>query len=83
MGVIAGSQDLSRGTAVVLQHGHSHCHAVFNLVFNQAQRTVSDIRTDLKSFVHRTGMHHRRVRFCQCQTLGVDAPHPGVLVDIR
>ena len=37
MDEIADSQDLPRGPAVVLEHRHPHRHAVFDLVFYEAQ----------------------------------------------
>src|ERR1700732_4537750 len=51
------------------EHRHPHRHSHFDLFADQRLGAVGDNRVDLDAAVHRTRMHHQRVRFCISELL--------------
>src|ERR1700678_2288888 len=55
------------------EHRHPHRHSHFHLFADQRLGAVGDNRVDLDAAVHRSGMHHQRVRLGVGQLLLVEA----------
>src|SRR3954453_4139910 len=55
------------------QHRHPHRHSHFHLLADQRLGAVGDDGVDLDAAVHRSGMHHQRVRLGVSQFLLVEA----------
>src|SRR5690348_3306026 len=55
-----------------VQHRHAHRNPHLDLFADQRLRTVGDEGVDLDAAVHRSRMHHQRVRFCVDKLLLVE-----------
>ena len=56
-----------------IKHCHAHRNSVCHLIQNQRTTAVGNLRSDLDAAVHRTRMHHDRVRRSAFQVLGLQS----------
>src|SRR5579871_831197 len=64
-----------------VQNRHAYSNTVCDLLEDARLRTIGDIRRDLDPSVHRAGMKHDRVWFCDPQALSVELVTEDVVAD--